>query len=143
MAPYLSLNFWALVMLSRKQCKDMNSITNEHFLAMLRLNRQIPEAVAYAPQNCRGVALPVFYTFQDKVQITYLLKPLGWGEIVANDTLVSLDAAQLQTSIALPKIESTGTRANFKGNSFLLRKRLVEIQASLLVRESLGRKTPI
>ena len=99
----------------------------------MRINRNLPKAVAYAPLQYGGIMVPEAYTLQNQIQILYLIRQLRWDHTVANDILVTLDNLQLRTGFVFPILEYTATRADFIGNSFLLeaQRRLGEMESSL------------
>lgn len=80
---------------TKNQCSRINAVIHSTIVPGLRLNQHFPSAVLYGPIDYGGMEFPEIYTFQDQVQLDYLLKQLRWDKTVANDFLVTLNSVQL------------------------------------------------
>ena len=127
-----------LTSFNKAQCQKPDSVIRPTFLSRMRLNRNLPIAVAHAPLKFGGMALPESFALQTQVQVPYLLRQLRWDKTVANDTLVTLDTLQLQTGFVSPIMKYTDGSADYVGHSFFLelRQRLSEIDTSLWIEKA-------
>ena len=87
----------------------------------MRLNRNMPLAVIYGPEEYGGMEFPDLYAMQDQTQIPYLLQQLRWNKEVANDILTTLETIQIQSGFVSHILKLITLPINYvEGRSFLL-----------------------
>ena len=69
----------ALTQFTDKQCKKIATVIEKVILPKMGINRNIPKAVLYGPQEYGGLAFPTIETMQDQKGISHWIKFLQWG----------------------------------------------------------------
>jgi len=118
-----------------KHCDKLNAPIKTTLLPSMGINRNVPDALVYGPEEYGGMEMPEVYTMQDQVQLEYMLKQLRWDKTVANDLLVTLDNIQLDTGQVKPILWDTRRKIEYvdKGLLISLRNRMCEIGAQLWI----------
>ena len=127
-----------LTSLDKTQCGKVDTKIRQAIFPPMRLNRNIPDAIAYGPEEYGGMEFTDTQTLQDQVQIPYVIKQIRWGQTVANDMLVTLDNLQLMSGFVRPVMEFTETPLEFCDKGFFsqLRARMGEYDAHLWIEQA-------
>ena len=102
-----------LTSITKKQCKPINTLSRQAILPLMRLNRNMPDAVIFGTMNHGGMKFPEAYNLQDQLQILDVIQQLRWDKTVASNILVTLDNIQLNAGFVTPIMEDTGLRMDY------------------------------
>ena len=105
---------------TKKQCKEVDILINQTFLAHMGIHSPTKFAVVYGSVHCGGHAFINTQMLNDQANFMYMLQTLRWDDETVHDLIQTLDAFQIASGFVLPVMESTNTKINYDLGSGLL-----------------------
>lgn len=125
----------AVTTFDQDQCHDLNKPIDRVLLNKMKVNRNMPKAVVYAPKHMAGLNYKSFQTLQDQKGILTMLQHFRWNGAVANDLLVTLSAVQLMAGLCKPILQDTKPDLSYLNKGWFLhqRSRLAHMNAEMWI----------
>lgn len=127
-----------LTRFTHKQLRAMAVIFDNAMLPVLRINRNTPRAMVYAPADFGGFEFPCLKTVQDQKGIGHIVRHLKWGKEIGQDFRNVISKVQLESGLIDPILESPKTYLSYltEGHISHIRERLRALEGGIWVEDT-------